>query len=745
MTGGRILYIDAYDSFSNNIVALLKDSLSVTVDSIKIDDPRFVLNDDAFRDFLNEFDAVVAGPGPGHPANSADTGLIGQLWDIPEAFVLPVLGVCLGFQSFALAFGADIQRLAEPRHGLVRRLTHCGDDVFTGVGQLDATQYHSLHAKLGHDCERDKLVAPWTPSRRCKQVVPLAWDLSDVRNGPILMAARHCHKPYRGVQYHPESVCSSGGVELIRNWWREACTWNAAHSRTRAIAPTLKPVDARHSEGTNGSVQRNHPAVQWRTISHRDPLDIAVILDFLRDSSSGCEPILLESGTRSDGKPVNSETGRFSIIGLPSKDSLQIRWSTNDQLLVIEEACKVVYSKRTLVKDVFTALDTIIHANRAQGGDANIPFWGGLLGFISYEAGLDSISVAPAEHAGSRPDIWFVLVERSVVVDHVAQVTYVQSICGGDEAWLSRTSKSLLELSRQTQTDPSVDVCRHAAHVVTGPQQHAYCEKVSDCQDQLRAGESYELCLTDQTLVRNPTEPWALYRQLRRTNPAPFAAYVRFTSVKDGVGIGIVGSSPERFLTWSRSGKCQFRPIKGTVKKMPGVTRKDAEEVLGSEKERAENLMIVDLIRHDLNGTEVAQNVRVPKLMCVEEYETVFQLVSVIEGDLDATAPHTAALANSLPPGSMTGAPKKRSCELLRAIEGEHKPRGLYSGVLGYLDVGGGGDFSVVIRTAFKWADEDVWRVGAGGAVTALSEPEAEWEEMLAKRQSVLDVLTASP
>ena len=122
--------------------------------------------------------------------------------------------------------------------------------------------------------------------------------------------------------------------------------------------------------------------------------------------------------------------------------------------------------------------------------------------------------------------------------------------------------------------------------------------------------------------------------------------------------------------------------------------------------------------------------------MRVEEYETVFQLVSVISGDLTESS-GIRALAASLPPGSMTGAPKKRSCNLLKIIERD-QPRGLYSGVLGYLDVGGGGDFSVVIRTASKWSDEDEWRVGAGGAVTALSDPEMEWEEMLAKRETVL-------
>jgi para-aminobenzoate synthetase len=124
--------------------------------------------------------------------------------------------------------------------------------------------------------------------------------------------------------------------------------------------------------------------------------------------------------------------------------------------------------------------------------------------------------------------------------------------------------------------------------------------------------------------------------------------------------------------------------------------------------------------------------------MSVEEYETVYQLVSVIEGELDERKSGTAVLAASLPPGSMTGAPKKRSCEILKEIE-QRKPRGPYSGVMGYFDVGGGGDFSVIIRSAYKWDDEDSdWHIGAGGAVTVLSSAEGEWQEMLTKRDSLL-------
>jgi len=163
--------------------------------------------------------------------------------------------------------------------------------------------------------------------------------------------------------------------------------------------------------------------------------------------------------------------------------------------------------------------------------------------------------------------------------------------------------------------------------------------------------------------------------------------------------------------------------------------------ILKSRKEQAENLMIVDLIRHDLSGVVGAGNVEVTKLMAMEEYETVYQLVSVIEGQMPPSSDRTSidVLAASLPPGSMTGAPKKRSCELLRDIE--KRRRGVYGGVLGYLDVGGGGDFSVVIRTV-EVKGKNV-RVGAGGAVTTLSTSAGEFEEMLAKRESVLSTVMA--
>ena len=150
----RILFIDAYDSFSNSIIALLSHQLSISVESIKIDDPRFILNDEAFYRFLDGFSAVVAGPGPGHPAQTQDVGLIGKLWNLPEQHILPVLGICLGFQSLAISHGASIRKLSRGLHGMIREIDRCPDglaagNIFAGVADFKATLYHSLCIDIG--------------------------------------------------------------------------------------------------------------------------------------------------------------------------------------------------------------------------------------------------------------------------------------------------------------------------------------------------------------------------------------------------------------------------------------------------------------------------------------------------------------------------------------------------------------------------------------------------------------------
>jgi len=606
MSAGKVLFIDAYDSFSNNIISLLEANLPVTVESIHIDDPRFVFNDDAFFDYLQHFDAVVAGPGPGHPGHAQDVGLIGRLWTLDEEHQVPVLGICLGFQSLCLAHSAEVERLQQPRHGLITNVVHCGKDLFDGTGDIWATQYHSLHAVLhDYDWTMDRLRDPWTPRSTCPDLTPLAWDMSDASNGPILMAVRHRYKPLHGVQYHPESICTNAeGHKLVVNWWREACHWNDHHRRgilretvSLPFTPSRTPSPASLQSGHSGS------SVQWISVQATNPLDTSSIAQMLKLHAPNHAPIVLESGPR-NGEPVNPETGRFSIIGVHDERSLHIRYVVSSHTLIISQGVEVLLSESLAVADVFSTLEQFIADRKAADGPSETPFWGGLMGFASYEAGLETIDVCPSPSPMHRPDVWFVYIERSVVLDHVANTVHIQSLLEDDQAWLAGAESDLLPILNYDQAEPPVDTRDElSASLVSGPEHSQYCHKVEQCQAHLRAGSSYELCLTDQTHIHSSEDPWSIYSRLRTQNPAPFGAFMNLRSHTAGLtGITVLSSSPERFLSWSRSGECQFRPIKGTVKKSLGVTRQDAEAILSSPKEQAENLMIVDLIRHDLSG-----------------------------------------------------------------------------------------------------------------------------------------------
>jgi len=624
MSGGKVLFIDAYDSFSNNIVNLLQDRLSVTVSSVFIDDPRFVFNDDAFHEHLQQFDAVVAGPGPGHPANPQDIGLIAKLWTLTDDHLLPVLGICLGFQSLCLAYGGKVDRLTQPRHGLVTPVTHCGDDVYADTSHVRATQYHSLHVSIGRcDSAARANQSLFTPTKTCPQLRPLAWDLSDPENGPIFMSAKHVSKPFRGVQYHPESICTNNeGHKLVDNWWQTACSWNASNRRARVV-PSLTANATSHY--TNGHARKqcngdSHGSkVHWTSFSPCKPLDAASVVEALRVQARPLEPLLLESGTRPGGDPVNTETGRFSIVGLQDETSTHVRYSTSTHLVQITDSSNGPFRTRVTTPDeVFTILETLVESRRASGGPSTSPFWGGFIGFISYEAGLETIDVTPPKPSHKRPDIWFVFVERSIVLDHVEGTVYVQTIRQNDNEWLTSTKRLLFNTAGSESTKlPNGTASKSSAQVITQPNAAEYRAKVHACQSHLRAGSSYELCLTDSTRIRTHESAWSLYQRLRAANPAPFSAYLNFTGAASAASaaldeaegtpipcVNIVGSSPERFLSWTRSGAIQFRPIKGTVKKTLTTTRAMAEEILKSPKEQAENLMIVDLIRHDLSGVK---------------------------------------------------------------------------------------------------------------------------------------------
>lgn len=260
-----------------------------------------------------------------------------------------------------------------------------------------------------------------------------------------------------------------------------------------------------------------------------------------------------------------------------------------------------------------------------------------------------------------------------------------------------------------------------------------YVRRVERAKRHITEGDAFEICLTAMLEASFPHDAWELYRELRRANPAPFAAWL---DLPEGA---IASSSPERFVRLSADGIAESRPIKGTRPR--GKTAEEderiARELASSPKDRAENAMIVDLVRNDLGKVCRYGSVEVPELCAVERYPTVHQLVSTVRGELAKGRDAIDLLSACFPPGSMTGAPKIEAMTILEALEPVE--RGVYSGALGFIDASGTMDASVVIRSAVV-ADGKV-SVGVGGAIVADSDPEAEHAEALLKAQAVANAI----
>ncbi|KAK6354094.1 Protein phosphatase PP2A regulatory subunit B [Orbilia blumenaviensis] len=793
----RILLVDAYDSFSNNLAALIRLVTHADVHTIKIN----TYNEREFRRILKSFDAIVIGPGPGTPTDIDDVGIIPHIYNLPEEEVIPVFGVCLGFQSLCLEFGATISRLKVVKHGQSSIIKHHGNDLFQNCGEVDAIRYHSLRAEMNEEALKEL------------QVLAVSDDGPE-ENGEVIMAVKHKRLPYWGVQYHPESCCTNlDGAKVVANWWRLATGWLNRKERVSQPLPEgwVVPLEKQNLLGMPRVPAER--TIYYQSF-HAPCLDIVELCELLEVRTQQ-QFVMLDSSAK--------HTGRYTIIGVfMPKWTDTYTWRVGDENMFTETFGKPGVDQEYICPDdspdgIWGDLASRMASMSATGGDEECPFWGGFIGYFNYEAGVSALDVELASPRGDEregrtktPDMNLTFFGRSIVVDNISGKVWVQTLEFRDETWvleMTEKIKLLAAMSITPTTTPPNEVAENgvvtlprstasssarvtaatavaeplfpiSAVKVTQPDKEKYIANVENCQRELAKGESYELCLTAQTTVDleipftdDEDSAWKIYKHLRKRNPAPFAGFYRAGNTT------LVSSSPERFLSWDRHGHFQLRPIKGTVRKAKPdgtiVTRREAEEILNTPKERAENLMIVDLIRHDLHGVLDGQEdedggVKVSKLMGIEEYETVFQLVSVIEGRMGEHMREEGfsgmdVLYRSLPPGSMTGAPKKRSVEILQDIERDANEgnnrgeRGVYSGVFGYWSVCGAGDWSVVIRSMYRFNEEfhheniarretgmdtrrERWRLGAGGAVTALSDPEGEWEEMLTKLNSTLAV-----
>ena len=261
-----------------------------------------------------------------------------------------------------------------------------------------------------------------------------------------------------------------------------------------------------------------------------------------------------------------------------------------------------------------------------------------------------------------------------------------------------------------------------------------YLRRIRRALDYIAAGDIYQVNLSHRIECPFEAEPVDLFRRLAELNPAPFAAYV------DAGPFKVISASPERFVALVGD-RAWSSPIKGTRPRgaTPADDRRLARDLLESPKDRAENVMIADLVRNDLGRVSRPGSVRVASLCALESFATVHHLVSTIEGRLEAGRGRIDLLRALFPGGSMTGAPKVRAMEVIDELEGEE--RGLYSGSVGYLSFDGTMDFNIVIRTLVLAGGRAHLR--AGGAIVADSEPAQEFRETLDKARALLQAMDA--
>jgi para-aminobenzoate synthetase component 1 len=427
--------------------------------------------------------------------------------------------------------------------------------------------------------------------------------------------------------------------------------------------------------------------------------------------------------------PAAPRLGRHSFIGADPIHSVLVgpRGDTTDG----DRVAAAFAALRTLLADL--AVTTI---------PGLPPFQGGLAGLVSYECGLARLGViAPTAEV---PLVSLHLYDVVCAFDHDARRGWIISQGVPARGPTARRQRSAERLDAILATlaapapapasSPASEPPMNTAATITTTHSHErHVEMVRSGIELVRAGDIFQANLAQRMSLAATIDPVELHRRSRRLNPAPFAAF--FAA---GGGATIVSMSPERLLQVTR-GTVRMHPIKGTRRmlSLPEADLFAGEDLGGSAKDRAENVMIVDLVRNDLARVCAAESVRVEALCRLERYRYVQHLVSIVAGRLRPGLTALDALDAAIPGGSVTGAPKHRACEIIRDLEGF--PRGAYCGSLGYVGLDGTADWNLLIRT-FVVTPTGV-SFAVGGGITAASDPAAEHAEAFHKAEGLLRVL----
>jgi para-aminobenzoate synthetase len=692
----RVLLVDNYDSYTHNLRQQLARLGSLA--------PRVVRNDELSAGALTELiaahdiEAIVISPGPGHPARPRDFGVCEALITGCE---LPLLGVCLGHQGLAWAYGAAVGRAPEPVHGRRSPVFHEGKGLFHGIPQgFEVVRYHSL------------AVARELPAA----LHPTAWT-----HDGVLMGLAHAQRPQWGVQFHPESIATAHGDRVIENFLALADDWHRRERGGRVQRSAQPRAAAAGAPPPRAPVRPPSPLHHRELERWVDPADV-----FVARYGEAKRAFWLDSAS------TEGDFARWSYMGaaeLPG--DRMIRYDVTRRELVIEHDGHVERQKKSVLEWLEVELG---RRGATPSPGLPVPFTGGVVGYLGYELKAECDG-APGIRS-PLADAMLLACQRFVAFDHRERRVWLCSRepdAHASERWFDETATRLTSLDPAPPPAPARASGSPPLRFVLQRGRTQYLADIDVCQERIKSGETYEVCLTNQLVGPPITRPLDAYRVLRARNPAPMAAYLRLDE------LAILSCSPELFLRIDAEGRVVTKPIKGTTAR--GATPAEDEaakaRLAASDKDCSENLMIVDLMRNDLGRVCEIGSVEVPALMRIESFASVHQLVSTVQGRLAAGLGPVDCLRATFPGGSMTGAPKLRTLEIIEELEGA--PRGVYSGCIGHLgDLGthSATQLSIAIRTAVCTPERT--SVGVGGAVVALSDPTAEFEEILLKGDAVL-------
>jgi para-aminobenzoate synthetase component 1 len=432
--------------------------------------------------------------------------------------------------------------------------------------------------------------------------------------------------------------------------------------------------------------------------------------------------------------------GRYSFMGT---DPFLVMRSRGKQVTLIRQG-----KQENKEGNPFDVLGKLLETYRLDSPPSPIPFWGGAVGYLSYDL-CHFIERLPTTAIDDLklPESYFGFYDTVIVFDNLENKTYIASTGFPELAESQRLKRAKLRLeemkNRLSSSPPKAPEADSASANKTTEAvlkanftPEGYMEAVNRVREYIAAGDVFQVNLSQRFETDLTVPPYELYRRLRQLNPAPFASYLNFD------GVTIISASPERFLRVDGDW-IETRPIKGTRPRGKNSVEDTmlAQELLNSVKDRAENVMIVDLERNDLGRVCQYGTVKVTELAILETFPTVFHLTSTVIGKLRPNKNRIDLLKASFPGGSITGAPKIRAMEIIDELEPTR--RSVYTGAIGYLGFGRNLDLNIVIRTFIIKGKKAYFQVGGG--IIYDSDAEAEYQETLDKAKALIQALRLAP